>query len=52
MTDPKPTALERAIEAYFANMTEDEMAEENALGNAMASAAKRIDFDSDCAAEI
>jgi len=37
--------LERDIAAYFAHMTPDAAAEENALANALSEAALEIDFD-------
>ncbi len=39
--------LERDTAAYFDNMTEEELKEENELGEALAEAAKGIDFDNE-----
>jgi hypothetical protein len=44
----KPTnQLERDTAAYFDNMTEEELQEENDLAKALAGAAKGIDFDAE-----
>jgi len=41
------TPLERATEAYYANMTPEELKTERELENAIAGAAKGIDFDNE-----
>jgi hypothetical protein len=50
MNKPKKklmTPLERAIEAYYANMTPEELKAERELEDAIAGAAKGIDFDAE-----
>ena len=41
------TPLERATAAYFENMTEEELKAERELEDAIAGAAKGIDFDNE-----
>jgi hypothetical protein len=41
------TPLERAIEAYFENMTSEELKAERELENAIAAASNGIDFDNE-----